>query len=46
MNLRSPFLGLKVNKVGDAFAAEKSQALALEKSDLKWCSDFRKKISM
>ena len=46
MNLRSPFWDLKVNKAGDAFAAEKSQTLALEKPDLKSFSDFRKKISM
>jgi hypothetical protein len=45
MNLRSPFWGLpvKVNKAGDAFAAEKSQTAALEKSDLKLFSGFRKK---
>ena len=46
MDLRSPFWDLKVNKAGDAFAAEKSQTLALEKSDLKSFSDFRKKITM
>jgi hypothetical protein len=44
MDLRSPFWGLKVNKVGGAFATEKSQTLALEKSDLKSFSDFRIKI--
>jgi hypothetical protein len=46
MNLRSPFWGLKANRAGDAFAAEKVQTLALEKPDLKSFSDFRKKISM
>jgi hypothetical protein len=43
MNLRSPFWGLKANRAGDAFAAEKHQTLALEKPDLKSFSDFMKK---
>jgi hypothetical protein len=43
MDLRSPFWDLKVKKAGGAFAAEKSQTLALEKPDLKSFSDFRKK---
>jgi hypothetical protein len=45
MDLRSPFWDLKANEAGDAFAAEKSQTLALEKPDLKSFSDSREKIS-
>ena len=35
MNLRSPFWGLKVNKAGDAFAAEKTSNFGPRKAGLK-----------
>jgi hypothetical protein len=46
MDLRSPFWDLKVNKAGDAFAAEKISNFGPRKVGLKTIFRLQEKISM